>query len=294
MPNLTTPIPSKLTGRTDEDLKKIREWGTALIDELTYIFNNLNSANVKEAASVKAENIDTSSAKINNAQIGVLTADKLVAGTVDTDKVTVSDSDRYLEISGSGMVLNDGRNDRFIATYDKSERTFHFILCNKDGEPTVSINSSGDAIFRGTVESSKVYGSTLIGTDSDSYLKKTGGVFAQMDPAGIKVMQDKDNTRKQKLGMSVASDGTAYMVLGAGNGTNIRNINGVVYSNGAFKIEKNDAYASMGIAGYSPFVYFWEETGELWLSGTKVLLNGVDVLEKIGQLENEITKLRNS
>ena len=294
MPNLTTPIPSKLTGRTDDDLKKLREWGTALIDELTYIFNNLNSANVKEAASVKAENIDTSSAKINNAQIGVLTADKLVAGTVDTDKVTVSDSDRLLEISGSGMVLNDGRNDRFIATYDKSGKVFRFVICNQNGEPTVSINSLGDAIFRGTVESSKVFGSTIVGTDSLSYADEDGGVFAQMDPTGIKVMQDESSGRKQKIGMSVGDDGTAYMVLGAGNGAGSKNINGVVYSNGTFKIEKNNTYASMGLAGYSPFIYFYEKSGELWLSGKKVLVNGQDVLEKINQLENEITKLRNS
>lgn len=293
MPNLTTPIPPKLTGRTEDDLKRLKEWGTALIDELSYLFNNLGSANVKEAASVKAENIDTSSAKISSAQIGALTADKLIAGTVDTNKVTVADEKRLLELTGSSIILRDGENERFIAAYNKDGEAFQFILCNSDGEPTVSINSIGDAVFRGTVESSQVFGSTIIGTDSYSYLNKEGGVFVLTDPAGMKIMQDKNNARKQKIGMSVADDGTAYMVLGTGNGTETKNVNGVVYSNGAFKIEKNESCASMGLAGYSPFVYFWEDNGELWLSGKNVLINGTNVLKKIEQLENEIMYLKN-
>ena len=53
MPNLTTPIPPKLTGAAGDDIKAIKKWGTALIDELSYIFNNLDAGNVSEAASVK-------------------------------------------------------------------------------------------------------------------------------------------------------------------------------------------------------------------------------------------------
>ena len=55
MPNLTTPIPSRLTGDVQTDVQALKKWGTALIDELTYIFNNLDAGNVSEAASVKAE-----------------------------------------------------------------------------------------------------------------------------------------------------------------------------------------------------------------------------------------------
>ena len=46
MPNLTTPIPPKLTGAAGDDIKAIKKWGTALIDELSYIFNNLDAGNV--------------------------------------------------------------------------------------------------------------------------------------------------------------------------------------------------------------------------------------------------------
>ena len=62
MPNFTTPIPPRLTGNPTEDTEALKRWGTALVDELTYLFNNLDSGYVIEAASVKAENIETNNA----------------------------------------------------------------------------------------------------------------------------------------------------------------------------------------------------------------------------------------
>ncbi len=292
MPNVTTPIPKSLTGNTEEDLRQLREWGTALIDELTYLFQNLDAGNVIEAASVKAENIDTRSATIENAQIGDLSADKLVAGRVDTEKVLVSDGDKQLEISGSEIIIRDENYDRFLASYDKGSGKFQFFLCNEEGKPTVAIDSDGNAIFSGQIETSSIYASTIVGTGSVAYENKTGGVFAQMDPDGIKIMQDQGGVRKQKVGMSVGDDGSAYLVLGAGNGENRTTINGVVYTNGSFKIQKNNGHANMGLVGYAPFINFWESSGELWLSGNRVLVNGIDVASKILSQEEEILSLR--
>lgn len=291
MPNVTTPIPPSLTGNTETDVKKLKEWGTALIDELTYLFHNLDAGNVIEAASVKAENIDTTNATIGNAQIGSLSADKLVAGSVDTGKVAVTDQDGRLEISGSKIMIRDRNRKRFVAEYNKATNSFQFSLINNEGIPTVSINSDGDAVFTGKVESSAIYASTVIGTDSESYEKKEGGVFAQMDPDGIKIMQDKDQTRLQKMGMSVGNDGTAYLVMGAGNGYGSTIINGVVYTNGSFKIQKDDGHAMMGLVGYAPYIHFWEDTGELWLSGSRVLLNGIDINQAVTQLDSNLSSI---
>lgn len=288
MPNLTTPIPPNLTGETENDLKKFKEWGTALIDELSYVLNNLDAGNVIEASSVKAENIDTSSARIENAQIGALTADKLTAGTVDTGKVSISGENGKLLLSEAQIIITDRYNTRFMVAYNSSTKKFNFLLCNSSGTPTVSIDSSGNAIFTGKVESSSVYSSTIVGTDSDSYDTNTGGVFAQLDTTGIKVMQDKNSVRNQKIGMSVADDGTAYLVLGAGNGDGQRIINGVKYSNGAFVIEKNSSGASMGLKGYAPFINFWENTDELWLSGRSVKINGTDIEKKLSSIEQRL------
>ncbi len=287
MPNLTTPIPKKVTGAVAEDLKAIQKWGTSLIDELTYIFNNLDAGNVSEAASVKAENIDTNTVKIQNAQIGALTADKLRAGTVDTNLVTVSSESGNLNISGNSIVISDNNVDRFKAEYNPQTDIFSFVLCNNEGKPTVYINSLGNAVFSGRVDSSEIYSSTIIGTDSVSYDEKTGGVFAEIDKRGIKVMQDKNNERLQKIGMSVGDDGTAYMVLGAGDGGGETVINGVVYSNGSFLIQKNSSFASLGISGGQAVVSLMEN-GELWLRGSSVLINGRDILKEIDNIKTKI------
>ena len=286
MPNLTTPIPPKLTGQGAEDISALKAWGTALIDELSYIFHNLDAGNVREAASVKAEHIDTTSAKIKNAQIGALTADKLVAGTVDTKQVKVADKGGTLEITDSKITISDTAHERFKAEYDKETGLFRFLLCNGRGEPTVYINSLGNAVFSGRVESSEIYASTIVGTDSVSYDAREGGVFADIDRTGIKVMQDKNLRRSQKIGMSVGDDGTAYLVLGEGDGTGGHIINGVIYTNGAFKIEKNEREATLGIVGSKAHLDLWEN-GELWLSGGRVLVNGRDILAELDSLKQQ-------
>lgn len=290
MPNFTTPIPPKLSGNAEADIGKIKRWGTALVDELSYLFNNLDCKNVIEAGTVKAENIDTTTAKITNAQIGTLTADKLAAGTVDTEKVTVKDKNGKLTISGSEITVSDGRTERFCVAYDKQTGKFEFILRNAEGEQTVGIDSAGDAHFGGVVEGSRIFSSTIIGTDSASYNENSGGVFAEMDQTGVKVMQDADGSRSQKIGMSVADDGTAYLVLGAGDGTGKTVINGVVCTNGSFKIEKNDTCTGMGIVGGSAFVTFWDN-GQLWLNGSTVKINGTDIMSEINQIKQKLNSL---
>lgn len=294
MPEFTTPIPPKLTGNPEADVIGLKRWGTALIDELTYLFNNLDAGNVIESASVDAENINTNKAKISDAQIGVLNADKLSAGTVDTDRVSVKDQDGNLEINGSSITISDRSRNRFVAEYDKDDNIFKFSLCNKNGEPTVSINSRGDAVFKGTVESAHIFSSTIIGTDSESYENVDGGVFADVDQAGIKVMQDQNGVRRQKVGISVADDGTSYLVLGCGTGGAVRNINGVIYTEGSFKIEKNESYTNLGIVGNSPFIHFWDESGELWLNGSTVKINGVNLNNEIQNIKARLDNLENN
>lgn len=290
MPNLTTPIPSKLTGNTADDMKAIKKWGTALIDELTYIFNNLDTGNVKEAASVKAENIDTNNAKIQNAQIGALTADKLKAGTVDTNLVTVESESGNLSISGNEIIISDNRNERFCAKYDPAADLFNFTLYNSLGQPTVYINSLGNAVFSGKIDASEIYSSTIIGTDSVSYKENTGGVFAEIDTTGIKIMQDNNYDRLQKFGASVGDDGTSYLVLGSGDGGGKTVINGVVYSNGSFLVQKQTNFASLGIVGSQALVSLMEN-GELWLRGSNILINGRDILGEIDKLGLRIDQI---
>ncbi len=291
MPNLITPTPPELTENVQENLKRFKDWGTALIDDLTYLFAHLDTANVVEAGSVKAENIDVSSAQIQSAQIGNISADKIKTGTLDTDKISIESEDGTLSITGKTFCVRDKRRSRFAIEYNWDTDYFRFSVFDKNGSEVLGIAGDGSAYFQGRVTGSEMYASTVVGTDLHSYQNNCGGVFAQLDPTGIKVMQDENYERLQKLGMSVGNDGTAYVVLGAGNGEGYNEINGVVYTNGSFKIEKNESYASLGLVGYAPQIFFWEGNEDLWLYGNRVLLNGVDVLAKLNELTQRVAAL---
>lgn len=105
-----------------------------------------------------------------------------------------------------------------------------------------------------------------------------------MDTKGIKILQDKNQRRLQKLGMSVGDDGTAYIVLGSGDGSGEVIINGVKYSNGSFVIQKNSSYSSFGTVGDNTVISFMDD-GELWLRGDRVLINGRDILSEIDEIK---------
>ena len=292
MPNFTTPIPPKLTGNTELDISLLKEWGTSLIDELSYLFNNLDTKNVIEASSVKAEHIDTNSAKIRDAQIGNLNADKLICGSVDTSKVNVKDENGNLSITGSKITISDSENERFSASYSPYTDKFNFTLYNEYGSPTVNIGSDGNAVFSGELNSSTIFSSKIIGTDKGSYEDFIGDTFADIDKSGIKIMQDKNGTRYQKVGISASDSGEALIVLGAGNGSNECTINDITYTDGTFMIEKHDSGAQIGIIGSNPFISFWEGNGELWLDGRKVKINGHDVVSEISELQRTVSELR--
>ena len=189
-------------------------------------------------------------------------------------------------MTGSAIQIGDGQQDRFIARFDKTDGTFTFALINDEGDPTVYIDDGGNAIFTGTVESSNIFSTHMIGTSTEAYQQKEGGVFADINPTGIKIMQDKNHVRNQKLGLAVGNDGTAYIILGAGDGTDAVTINGVTYTNGTFNIQKFNNGASMGIVGSAPFISFWQNSGNINIDGTKVLINGMDVVEEIRALKN--------
>lgn len=291
MPNLITPAPPELTENVQENLKRFKDWGAALIDDLTYLFAHLDSANVIEAGSVKAENIDVSNAQIESAQIGSISADKIQSGVLNTNKILIADEGSNLTITGNVFSIRDGLGTRFAIAYEKAADYFEFGVFDKQGNEVIGLHGDGNACFQGRVTGSEMYASTIVGTDLHSYQNYCGGVFAQLDPTGIKMMHDQNYERLQKLGMSVGDDGTAYVVLGAGNGEGRHQINGVVYTNGSFKIEKNDSYASLGLVGYMPQIFFWEGSENLWLSGNRVLINGIDVLSKLDALTQRVAAL---
>lgn len=259
MPLLTVGYPMEKYD-TDANLAEVRSVLNETIDQLRYILCNLDSGNVIEAASVKAQNIDVGQAKILDAQIGSLTADKIYTGTLDSGKVTISDStsSKKIEITGSYISFTDGGIDRAAMGYLK-DGTFVFYIKDPTGQYVqIGLDSNGTAYVRGIIDSSTIYASQIIGATRTNAADVTiDKVFAVVDPAGIGILQDKNGQRLQKIGMTVDSQGNAILVLGAGNGENSVTINDVTYSDDSFIIEKGDGVATLAIRGADSGIAFF-------------------------------------
>ena len=82
-------MPRASGGDLKKEVESLKSGFTAVLKELEYLLCNLDEDNVMRAGSVYAENIDTTHAKIADAQIGDLSADKLKTGTLDASRINV-------------------------------------------------------------------------------------------------------------------------------------------------------------------------------------------------------------
>ncbi|MBQ3471651.1 MAG: hypothetical protein IJH17_04715 [Clostridia bacterium] len=178
MPNLTTALPRR-TGNIEEDYDRLYNWAVSLTDELKSLLCNLDSGNVTEAGSIKAQNIDASQAKIKDAQIASLTADKLTAGTIDTEKITVKGTDengRTMLMTGEKIVFTETVGGR---TYERivignNNGNYIFTVQNRGGTQGIYMTSNGEMQLTGDINTGKdcrVQGQLLVGngTDASSY-----------------------------------------------------------------------------------------------------------------------------
>lgn len=197
MPNLTTGFPKK-TGNIEKDYDNLYSWAISLIDELKTILCNLDSGNVSEAGSVKAQNIDVSQAKIKDAQIKSLTADKLTAGTIDTGEITVrggrtvkktsadgiETSTKYeMDIQGDSIIFYEKGQIRIAIGKDQESDSYIFTVQNSDGTQGLFMKDDGNVVFTGQVTGKNA----VFGTDVElgetanpqiRFMKPTGAVGA--------------------------------------------------------------------------------------------------------------------
>lgn len=176
-------LPEEGTGNLKEDFENLKTKFISVLKELEYALGNLDEENVSRAASVYAEDIDTTHAKINSAQIQSLTADKLTAGTIDareievtnidadnvtagtinTNNVAVQSADGSLQLNGSLLCMNDRQgNPRLLMGLDTRAsidgepnpyyNQFNFFIINKEGVNTIYFDDDGNAVFAGKID----------------------------------------------------------------------------------------------------------------------------------------------
>ena len=162
MPNLTTPF-LRLSGDTEQDLKQIEQWSVALVDELKSVLCNLDSGNVGEAASVKAQNIDCTKAKIKDAQVQSMTADKLTAGTINVSEgisITGSHDNKETGDYGSMNITNETiemyeRGNLRIAIGRDEDGHYIFTVQSRDGKSGIYMKEDGEVYLTGAIRTTK-------------------------------------------------------------------------------------------------------------------------------------------
>lgn len=220
------------------------------------------------------------------ADAGKIIVSEVFTGTLYTEFVKLMGEGAQLEISNNMITFRTPNGDiRSRWGYDDNGK-YVFEMYAEDGTQTIGINSSGEIELVGTM-----YASHFVGTGKANYeaIESISGpivteVFAEMDRRGIKINQDKNGQRLQKIGMTVDGLGSAILVLGAGNGGNKTTINGVTYSNESFVVSKEDGVTYMGLWG-NRFIYFYND---------RIEIDGVNVRKRIEDLEDRVMALEDN
>lgn len=179
-------LPNESSGNLKQDFEDLKDKFVSVLKELEFTMANLDEENVTRADSVYAEKIDTTHAKIKDAQIQSLTANKLTAGTIDADEInvvnlnadnissgTLNTSNVAVASDGGKLYISDGLITLFdsqntmrlmmgLDTRDKIEgitnpnyNKFYFCISDKNGNDTVYFDDLGDGVFAGVLDTKK-------------------------------------------------------------------------------------------------------------------------------------------
>ena len=176
MPNLTTPFLHLGGTDIDKDMDDVQNWSIALIDELKYLFCNLDAGNCQEAAKVKAQNIDCTRMKISSAQIHSLKASKIKTGTLDvSDAVTIQgeSEDARMVMNAQTLIFYETNEKgqeipRICMGFDKNSGKYVFEVYNKEGQHEIYMDDDGNVIFSGTIRGGKITSDTDINVTKDA------------------------------------------------------------------------------------------------------------------------------
>ena len=116
---------------------------------------------------------------------------------------------------------------------------------------------------------------TLIIPDEGDY----NGIFVDIGHKGMKIFQEKGNGETgQKLGTTVDSEGTVFLILGEGNGDNQYTFNGVKYSDDVLMISKGRNTTDIVLLGMNSGIQMFQDN--LALNAGRVTVNSYEVATK--------------
>ncbi|MCI9626518.1 MAG: hypothetical protein HFI90_07020 [Clostridia bacterium] len=217
MAGIHIPYPQK-NYSTEQDVEELQNIFTDFINKFQWLIGNLDTQNVIEARSVKAQNIDVTQAQIKDAQIGSLKADKLWAGTIDSGKVSIKekDSNKTIDITGSYIHFEENGKDRAGMGY-LPDGTFVFYINDPSGQQVqIGLDSDGNAIFRGDVVGGSITSDTTIDVTTDATIGNKL-ILKNDDVVGgtISVYEGADTAPT----LNIRAEGSRPIMISTGTGT---------------------------------------------------------------------------
>ena len=105
-----------------QDLYQLKEQLAKLQKDLDYMLNNLDSRNVTR---------------------------------LNTNQTKISSADGYTKIDGNQLTMTDTTQPRLKMGYNKDTGLFEFILFDENGIKTFEVDSTGEAVFKGSITTEK-------------------------------------------------------------------------------------------------------------------------------------------
>lgn len=145
----------ELTGDTQRDVTALYDCVLRMKRELEFLLTHLDSQNVLSAQSVRADNIDTKHAKIKNAQIQSLSADKINTGTLTvSDNMSITNDSSSVTITPDGIEATDA-----LFLLNSNEGGARTIISNEE----LRIQKNEDGVYRDSFSADSDGNVTLTG-----------------------------------------------------------------------------------------------------------------------------------
>ena len=157
------------------DAERITEIFGALLHQLNYIMNNLDSRNVRR---------------------------------INTNSTSIRSADGSTEIDGSQLIMYDGDGVKRVSMGKNSNGVFEFALYDARGRETLRFDAvTGNAAFSGDITASHITGSDITGSnirvETDVHVGDNIYLGTDYDESGTKMIQffddETDDSKKGKI-----------------------------------------------------------------------------------------------
>lgn len=189
---------------------------------------------------------------------------------LNTNKTVIRSEDITTHIDGSQLRMFDvDKNARLVMGYNPTTKKYEFTMFNDTGNTTITLDSNGNAIFKGKITASEIEGGTITGAkitggsiksdttiDVETDLRVGNNVFvgeaneASGTTKKVQFYDDESDDRRGQIQANKLSSGLVEIKLVA-NKKRLNALEGIFDYSGAEILSKNHSmYVTVGGVNY--------------------------------------------